>query len=56
LASGGRHIWQIENADRLLVAWRMAPTPAAARADEGALIARFRSLHHGRRPFANLTG
>lgn len=49
---GGRLVWQIADADELLVAWR----PGSDRELEKLLLARFAELHSGRRPFANLTG
>ena len=54
---GGRYIWQLADADELLVAWRpLGAGAATARAEEITLLARFAELHDGRRPFANLTG
>lgn len=51
---GGRLIWQLAGAPSLLVAWRELADPAAARDDEARLLARFRELHGGVLPFANL--
>jgi hypothetical protein len=54
---GGRYIWQLADADELLVAWReVGEDFETARLDEIALLARFAELYDGRRPFANLTG
>ena len=54
---GGRYIWQLADADGLLVAWRELTDPdVSARQAEIELLARFAGLHGGRRPFANLTG
>lgn len=53
---GGRLIWQLADADRLLVAWHVVTWDETARDYERRLLARFAELHDGRRPFANLTG
>jgi len=47
--SGGRSIWQLADADDLLVAWRIARDASAL---EMAMIAAF-ALKFGQRPFAN---
>jgi hypothetical protein len=52
---GGRYIWQIPAAQSLLAAWRALNGPSRARDDEIRLLGRFRELHDGRLPFANLT-
>ncbi len=52
---GGRLIWQLAEADSLLVAWRPLTRPGTARELERRLLERFVELH-GRRPLANLTG
>ena len=53
---GGRLIWQLADADHLLVAWHEITWGEAARDYERRLLAAFAEMHHGRRPFANLTG
>lgn len=53
---GGRFVWQLADADRLLVAWHAITWNETAREYEKRLLARFAKLHDGRRPFANLTG
>lgn len=53
---GGRLIWQLADADKLLVAWCPISTTQPARDREKSLLARFAERHDGRRPFANLTG
>ena len=52
---GGRYIWQIEGAMDLIVAWRNTPN-TQPRAEELTLLARFREIHNGRAPFANIGG
>lgn len=53
---GGRYIWQLDESDELLVAWHAISWDETARDYEKRLLAHFRELHSGRRPFANLTG
>lgn len=53
---GGRLIWQLADADELLIAWHPISWSETARAYEKRLLAHFGSLHAGARPFANLTG
>ena len=50
---GGRLLWHLVDSPELLVRWR---TCAASKADaaETAAIASFKSVHDGRRPFANI--
>lgn len=48
---GGRYIWQLADADHLLVCWK--PTKEDPRAVEAGYIQEFTS-HYGCRPFANL--
>nr|WP_238148946.1 DUF6308 family protein [Serinicoccus sediminis] len=50
---GGRSIWQLEDADALLISWVPAPSGVTGRELERGLIAAFRTAH-GARPFANL--
>ncbi|MGH2725100.1 MAG: hypothetical protein ACRDI0_12755 [Actinomycetota bacterium] len=52
---GGRYLWQLQGAMDFLVAWRETPE-APPREEELALLARFRELHGGRAPFANIAG
>lgn len=53
---GGRLIWQLADADELLVAWHVVAEKAGARHLERLLLERFADMHDGRRPLANLTG
>ena len=53
---GGRLIWQLADADELLVAWHEITWAEAARDYERRLLRAFGGQHDGRRPFANLTG
>lgn len=53
---GGRYIWQVARSNELLVAWHPVSWNEPARAYEKRLLAHFSHLHHGKRPFANLTG
>lgn len=46
---GGRALWQLSDADDLVVAWRPAEEPKAAEAE---LLAAFQAVH-GRPPWAN---
>jgi hypothetical protein len=50
--SGGRAIWQLEDAQDLKVCWLIAGDRDPVE-DEGALIRTFKENHRGRRPFAN---
>lgn len=53
---GGRLIWQLADADDLLVAWHEITWAEVARDYERRLLRAFAEQHDGRRPFANLTG
>lgn len=50
---GGRYIWQLANADELVICWK--PTDDEPREVEAKMIAQFKAEHQGLRPFANLT-
>lgn len=50
--SGGRAIWQLEDAQDLRVCW-LATGARDPVEEEGALIEAFKENHQGRRPFAN---
>ena len=50
---GGRLIWQLENSDRLVVCWKIIGE-RDPRDIKRALIKAFRTMHGGKRPFANL--
>jgi hypothetical protein len=49
---GGRYLWQIEDSDGFLVAWRQDGNPAAA---ENEVLRTFAGTH-GSFPFANIAG
>jgi hypothetical protein len=51
---GGRYIWQLADSNQLLVAWHPISWGETAREYESRLLAHFKTLHAGRRPFANL--
>ena len=51
---GGRYIWQLEDDESLLVAWRESDEGSTAIDDERDLAAEFGSRHGGRLPFANI--
>ena len=53
---GGRLIWQLADADQLLVAWHVVTWGETARDYEKRLLAHFAAQHGGQRPFTNLTG
>lgn len=53
---GGRLIWQLSDADQLRIAWRPLSAAGTARDLERLVLAHFITLHHGKRPLANLTG
>ncbi|WP_394253546.1 hypothetical protein [Arthrobacter pityocampae] len=50
--SGGRAIWQLEDAQHLKVCWRPTNNQDPV-SEERALIEMFKKSHHGARPFAN---
>jgi len=49
---GGRYIWQLKNAGKLVVAWKCLSTDDPKR-EKTKLITEFRNIY-GKRPFANL--
>lgn len=51
---GGRYIWQLEDADQLLLCWKETPNEDP-KSVESAWISSFKSFY-GVRPFANLQG
>ncbi len=51
---GGRYIWQLQGADRLLFAWKETPAGTLPRDEEHQLIGDFKRSHGGQLPFANL--
>lgn len=50
---GGRYIWQLKDAEELLVCWKEMPKENPIK-EESLLIENFKNSHNGRRPFANL--
>lgn len=50
---GGRHIWQLEDSRELIVCWK-ALSSEDPRQVEHEMIANFKKVHNGKRPFANL--
>ena len=51
---GGRLVWQLEDAERLVVCWKPVTDHRDPGAVETALIRSFKLAHGGRRPFGNL--
>jgi hypothetical protein len=51
---GGRYIWELADADRLLVAWMTRGSDETAAMMEVRLIREFKATHGGRLPFANI--
>ena len=49
---GGRYIWQLADADDLVVCWKVLSTDP--REYERQMISDFKTAHNGYRPFANL--
>ncbi len=49
----GRLIWQLADAEDLVVCWKSTPTEVP-REVEQRLVEKFKASHSGRRPFANL--
>ena len=49
---GGRLIWQLKDADDLVVCWKK--TEEDPRGAEKKMIKDFKEQHNGRRPYANL--
>lgn len=50
---GGRYIWQLSDAEDLILAWKTLPDEIPSEV-ETSMIEEFKRLHNGRRPFANL--
>ena len=51
--SGGRLVWQLYDVEQLLVCWKVV-TECEPRTIEKMIIGKFKQLHRGMRPFANL--
>lgn len=51
---GGRYIWQLSDAEDLIIAWKPLPDESPSEV-ETRMIDEFKRLHNGRRPFANLS-
>lgn len=51
---GGRLIWQLANAKDLIVCWKILGVDKEPREEERKMILNFKTVHNGKRPFANL--
>ena len=50
---GGRLVWQLSDAEQMLVCWKVI-AEREPRTVEKMIIGKFKQLHRGMRPFANL--
>ena len=51
---GGRFLWHLRDSSELLVRWRICSAGAPDQSEKVDAIARFKAVHKGNRPFANL--
>lgn len=52
---GGRAIWQLPDADELVIGWKTINSSLSARELEAKLISEFKGRNGGKLPFANIT-
>ena len=50
---GGRYIWQLSDAEDLIIAWKELPKETPSEVETN-MIEAFRNAHNDKRPFANL--
>jgi hypothetical protein len=53
---GGRYVWQLEDVDDHLIAWKACASIDSATQLENELLREFMELHSGQLPFGNIAG